>query len=700
MRKNKKNNKENKGSLFSIKWKLISIGIIPIFFISFLGMKNFDTSKELIIDNQKSMSENTISQVGSYYELLFNNIENLSAKYYVDQDIVKYYSGDFAGEEWQEVKIYTDFTNAMQVEKGANNLISGIHIIGKKGFGYSTYEKIVNDIFNKEESLKLSKDKYDSVTNSKMGDKIISSSETFIWTGQNIFFPEVENTITLSGVIRHQITREVIAVMSVDIRPDVMLEPIQKISREEGAYCAIVTQDGVEITTDEFRNVMTVFDKDYFKDILVFTPSDKKNGSKMIEDNGKSYLFTYSRIGETGAVVVNLMPQSTMEAKAEPIKLETIIVVIISSIVTILFALFIAIRISITIKKMLNITRSASKGDLTKTLQTKRRDELGVLMQYIDKMITDIRGVIGNVATVTDIVMDSSDTLSNNSNVMVQVTENIEETMRNIESGISLENENIKKCQMKMQDLSDVIEVVSQQTLLIENASEKTGEVLTVGMGTIDVLNNKVKETSKITLDAVDYIEELRRKSEKIDTIATVINEIAEQTSLLSLNASIEAARAGSAGKGFAVVAVEVRNLAVQSLQSSQQIGELLNDITESVNLTFGAVNDVGNVVLSQEKALSDAMSSFVEISENISLMKNNIDSIAENAEKMNNMRVNAMSAIDGISAVVEQTGASSTEILAAISEQVNTMNNLDREIQVLKKDSVELSDNIGVFKI
>ena len=148
----------------------------------------------------------------------------------------------------------------------------------------------------------------------------------------------------------------------------------------------------------------------------------------------------------------------------------------------------------------------------------------------------------------------------------------------------------------------------------------------------------------------------LERKSSSIGEIINVINEIADQTNLLSLNASIEAARAGDAGRGFAVVASEIRKLADQSKESVNNIISIIEGIQEDTHKAVNIAREAEEVLRLQENAVSNTTQSYLNINDSVENLVVQLRQIIENVDNIEEARVSTLGAIESISAVLRRS--------------------------------------------
>ncbi len=453
-------------------------------------------------------------------------------------------------------------------------------------------------------------------------------------------------------------------------------------------------EDGEEIlNTDKEGSVFA--SQDFYKNAASGKPV-----STMVKYNKKNYLFICSPIADTGSNVCCLVPEKVMLKQAYEIRNMTVGITIIAIIVAILVALFLAFNMHRAISNVVGVLEKASNGDLTGNVTLKRKDEFGVLGNSINGMISNMKMLLNKVDQISSLVQSSSDDVTKTSELLVASSDEIYNAMSEIESGTSSQAREAERCLEQMDGLSEKINVLTRNTSEIEAISHNTKDYVNQGIDIIAKLSSRSKDTQDVTEAVIEGINKLNDESKTIEGIVEVISSISDQTSLLSLNASIEAARAEESGKGFAVVADEIRKLADESMQAVGGISDIINGINTQTEQTVETAMRAEQIVGAQQEALETTINLFNNINKYVEDLASNLDDITKGIEQMSVAKEHTLSAIQSISDVSDRSAASTSEVSSTILNQLEAVKNLNGNAETLNHNSGDLLDAVTQFKL
>lgn len=268
-----------------------------------------------------------------------------------------------------------------------------------------------------------------------------------------------------------------------------------------------------------------------------------------------------------------------------------------------------------------------------------------------------------------------------------------------METGVGEQTESAAACLNQMDNLFTKINTVKDNTTQIGEIAVSTQSAIQTGLNSMDNLNDKTKSTTEITNNVIQTIQELSVHSANIGQIVNSINDIAEETNLLSLNASIEAARAGNAGRGFSVVASQIRKLADQCLMSAGKISNIVSQITEATQDAVRATQTAEAIVNEQAEAVAATSQSFHTLKQRIEKLSENLTSIQSSSTDMETTGSSTLHAMENISAILEETLAAVTSVASVTDRQSEVLGSLNEASSQLMNRAQRLGDAISKFK-
>lgn len=376
----------------------------------------------------------------------------------------------------------------------------------------------------------------------------------------------------------------------------------------------------------------------------------------------------------------------------------TFIVVLILGVIT----AFITSRSIVNpIKTVMEQMQKITSGNLNNDeLHTDSKDELGQLIHATNGMNNSMRNIMLTISEVTATVSAHSEELTQSANEVRSGTEQISTTMEELATGSESQANMTTDLSTMMKDYTEKIEQTTENT---ERATNESNQVLVLADEGTELMNASMKQMENIdsiVQDSVEKVQNLDEQSREISKLVVVIQDIADQTNLLALNAAIEAARAGEQGRGFAVVADEVRKLAEQVGNSVTDISTIVGSIQNEINQVTNSLNDeykevelgTNQIRLTNEK-FSTIQHSISEAVNSINFINTNMADIAASSQEMNSSIYEIAAISEQSAAGIEQTSASSQQTSSAMEEVAGSANELSKLAE-------ELNGLVSNFKL
>ena len=395
-----------------------------------------------------------------------------------------------------------------------------------------------------------------------------------------------------------------------------------------------------------------------------------------------------------------LVPQSEILVNLTPIQSITVIMVAISIVLSALIALTMSSTITSRIKKLMYALERFADGDLTANVNLKCKDEFAVLARSTNHAMENIRELIAETDTLSGEVQNTANIVTTNAQSLVSTSRDITCSIGEIEDGLTQQAADTQSCMNQMEILSDKITQVSENSERISAISLETQEIVADGINVVQELSTNASETEQATGEIINSTADLQTATDSIVLIVDAINQIADQTNLLSLNASIEAARAGDAGRGFAVVADEIRKLAEQSADSANQIRTYVEDITNRTTIAVSYAEKSRTAVNAQLAQITRTVDLFHSIGNQVTVLTDNLNNILSGIEEIQQTKHGTLQSIESISAIAQQTAASTQEVTASVTLQLASLEDFSERAEELIQASNRLTESISNFTL
>lgn len=661
-----KNEKETR--IISIKTKLLGI-ILPtviLMIICLVGI-SYSITKKMIQDSAKDLLSASIENQAGEIESWLN--QNLSAFNIVKQTI----EGTQPDEEQLQNMLnqYYDFDS---------NYPDGIYIAREDG-----------TLMKAEEAKKTGK----NVTQTEWyqeGLTRVNMAFTNAYTDEN-----GEKVISACGILRGSTPgMQVISAdmslerVSITVNSLIEMEDAQAFLVDSTDYSILAHRDS-SLITKKLENLDGKFETDILQKL-------KNYDYDIAEIDGNMTAFT--EIDGTDWILVSYVPDTAIYQDLNQVR---VIMVVIGLVSVVLLAVMIDRVVHFTIRPIKELTKvimAMTNGDFTVQVAKVGNDEVGVMNRCVEKFVSSMRKMIESIYGVSDQLQRQADNSNDVSGEMFGASKVQSQSTQELNKTVEQLSLSVNEIAQHATTLAMVVADTRENSEKVDEKMKETVDISKCGKIDMQNVNEAMTNINNSVLKMQEAINKVGQASEEITNITGAIASIAEETNLLSLNASIEAARAGEAGRGFAVVATEIGHLAQTSAASVQNIEKLIFEINNLVKDAVGQAGDSVDNINNSSELVEKALGTFDEIFQNIDIVSRLVQQVIQKVEKVDEVAGN-------VAAISEEQAASSEEILASsdtLVEQANHIMNNSESVADGAKDLIrsaeKLSDQVRTFKI
>ncbi len=357
-------------------------------------------------------------------------------------------------------------------------------------------------------------------------------------------------------------------------------------------------------------------------------------------------------------------------------------------------------RMILSAKKSLDVL---AQGDLSVQVDAKlvhRTDEIGEIGRAVSSLAERLKGIVSNLIQSINELNRAGVSLESVASQSSAAADEISSAVEDISKGAVSQAEEIETASTQIANMGAVIEKIVGNVGDLTSTADNMSNLGDQSIDTIGALSESNDRTNGSIKNIGRQIRETDDSIKKISAATALITSIASQTKLLSLNASIESARAGEAGRGFAVVATEIQKLAVQSNEAATEIHDIIEILLNDSETTLREMNETEELVKEQQVKLDETRSKVGEVNDGIIVSKDNTFKIKSNADECDNARIQVVDIITNLSAISEQNAASAEETTASMQELNATINTLSEEATLLKELAQQLEEDMKFFKV
>ena len=378
----------------------------------------------------------------------------------------------------------------------------------------------------------------------------------------------------------------------------------------------------------------------------------------------------------------------------------TIVALTIVVIISIVILVLLLKNIKSSVDTILAGSRHIASGDLRSKIELDGDDEFAHIAHQFNTMVESMQKMIRKIKTTATDVAGSSEELTANANQSAQVTQNVAQSITEVAEAAEKQLQIIDESRITVQDFQRGLEEAITNQRRAREQTQATAEKAAEGNAFVQTTVDQMNSIAITVQQTGEIVSKLGERSKEIGNIVEIISSISGQTNLLALNAAIEAARAGEHGRGFAVVAEEVRKLAEESQNASQQISELIHSIQEETDRAVASMEEGRREA---EKGKENVTATGEIFSRILGMVEDVKTASLAVSKRVLELRENMNSIIEGMGAVdssAKGIGSESQNVSAATEEQAAGMEEIASSSRSLADMATDLQSETDKFKV
>jgi len=509
------------------------------------------------------------------------------------------------------------------------------------------------------------------------------------------------------------INNEMIGVVALDINLNSLNEIIQSAISVENSYAFLINGNN-DILVHFAQELMPLEDQMFNMDEYISVPMEEiKNNvsenhrlTKVKDYDGSNRYVSVSHIAANGWSFGIAIGDKEYNAPNSSLLRALILCSVMAVLGSIVFSYFIGDAFSKPVIVLTDAIKKQAELDFRRDDNAKylkyasRQDEIGVITQSLVAMEDNVRRLLTNTSASIEDVAATAEQLSSSSKQSAIASQEVAQTIYEIAKGAADQAVNTEKSTQSLVDLGTLIDSDKEHIHKLSTEIEHVDALVDKGLQFVEHLAKKSNENAAASEIVYQSIIKTNESSERISEASGFIASVADQTNLLSLNASIEAARAGEQGKGFAVVATEIRKLAEQSAQSSAVINEIVEVLRKSSAMAVDKMKEAEVIVKEQAESVVRTEANFKEITEAMKNASRAVHVLDEAGNRMGQRKEDVMDTISNLSAIAEENAASTEEASASMEEASASTEEIARSSENLTSITMNLQQLIRMFKI
>lgn len=474
----------------------------------------------------------------------------------------------------------------------------------------------------------------------------------------------------------------------------------------DSSYAYVVGSDGTMIYHPDESKVGQPVENPAIKQVVADLEAGKEqqNGMAIYEFKGAEKYAAYYVTSNKAAILVITADRGDILSAKDAIYARAGGAAIVTFIVLGIISFLIASKMTRPIVEITNVIKRFSSLNFAESPTTirisKRKDETGQMARAIGDLREKLVTIVSQIKSQSELLYNASTELDTNASHTTSTVGNVETAVNEIATGATNQASETQKATDDIVNMGNMIEHTNSQVENLTSTANLMRESSEEAAATLKELDN-INQQAIASIDVIYEQTNITNISAlKIKEATTLISSIAEETNLLSLNASIEAARAGEAGRGFAVVASQIQKLADQSNESANQIDQIIHALIEDSEKAVKTMDEVKTIMNLQSENVHKTGQVFEQVRDGISSSISGVGEIATRTTQLDKARGDVVDVVQNLTAIAQQNAASTEETSASVMEVSNVMQEIMENANRLKEIASILEENMNSFTL
>ncbi|WP_237167707.1 methyl-accepting chemotaxis protein [Paenibacillus yonginensis] len=666
--------------------KSVGVRLFLIFFVAImifvlsLGMLSYQTAKTIVQKNAKTANHQTVIQTSEKLDIIFKQYQEGIQQVFFDKQL----QDDLTGLGAKELSNYDQFTLIKEI--GSRMSTFTYSLSGARALYLFPVDESFTPITAGNADVALTSNiKSQAWFDSLAGGS--SSTWQAVPDGTNNVFRYVQSLKTLTGSSRF--------IIALDIDLATLNDELAKVSLGEGSRLELVDGKGQIVATNQGQSTEKA------TALEAVTKSTKATDSMTTKDaDGHDVLAVFNTVSASGWKLAGIVPIKNLVADAKSILVTTFIAAVVVALIAILIGVWMVRMIGRPLSVMNRLMQQGANGELNVRMKHTGRDEIGQLSASFNQMMEQITTLVTHANSSAVEVLGTASELAEASRKTAISAREIAVATEEIAKGASSLAVEAERGSDLTENIGNQVSVVIASNRDMQESAREVESASELGTKYLQGLTEKTNATGEMTRALGERVNSLHASTASVRKVLEVMQNITQQTNILSLNATIEAARAGAAGRGFMVVADEIRQLAEQSRQSITMVGQITDEIQQEMNETIKALEEVNPMFEQQIVSVNETREIFVSVQEQMEDFVTKLDGVTKSIEGLSQSQHILSEAMTNVSAVAEESSATSEEVASLSSEQQMVGDQLVQLSGQLEQVSDKLKESLSRFKV